>query len=52
MNDYSDPAVWIPRHAVRAEQDLPKLREQLVRAEAKLADATTALTTALEGAPS
>lgn len=32
----------------RAEQELPKLRKQLVRAEAKLADAVTALNTALE----
>lgn len=32
----------------RAEQELPKLRKQLVRAEAKLADAITALNNALE----
>lgn len=48
-----DPPAWVLRDAERAEAELPKLRKQLARAEAKLADATTALNAALtEGNPS
>lgn len=42
-----EPLGWVVDEAARAEADLPKLRKQLERAEAKLAEAEAALEEAL-----
>lgn len=50
MGETRDMPVWVARDAARADEELPKLRKQLDRAQTKLAAAEAALIEALGGA--